>query len=310
MSSPRTRRRPMLDELEGRLALSVGPSNTLGVASGVVEAPRSVAAVSVPVSAGNINGRHSIVIGESISPTSGSALEPKAVAVLGPNGENLPARHGAPFVPGAHGSSTLFVRDGTPGPVTTAVTGRRGTAGPFQLRAYLPGDVTGTGQVTLADLKAFSSHFLTTTNNALYSPLADANQNGRVGFVDAKYIARNLAPLTPKGRMFVNLTLAPGDAVKGHHSNISGGATAKQTVTILGRTVPGSVVFSDSGLGDYTFSGPVLPTDAHGNFSVKVTNREGLNNYDFLAISPYGQQKIQDFPIFWTAFAAPGSKLK
>ena len=81
-------------------------------------------------------------------------------------------------------------------------------------------------------------------------------------------------------------------------------------MTILGRTTPGSLVFSDSGLGDYTFTGTVLPTDAHGNFSINVQNREGVNNYDFLVIDPYGQQKIQAFPIFWVAFAARGSTLK
>ena len=194
--------------------------------------------------------------------------------------------------------------------MTTAVTGRRGTAGPFQLREYLPGDVTGTGQVTLADLKAFSSHYLTTTNDALYSPLADANQNGQVGIVDARFLERNLKPLGPKVPMFINFTLAPGDAVVGHHSSISGGATRKEEVTILGRTVPGSIVFADSGLGDYTFVGPALPTDAHGNFSITVKNREGVNQYDFLAIDPYGQQIIRDFPIFWVAFAAKGSTLK
>ena len=89
MSSPRTRRRPMLDELEGRLALSAGPSNTLRGRFGGGRGAGSVAEVSVPVSAGNINGRHSIVIGESISPIPGSTLEPKAVAVLGPNGKHL-----------------------------------------------------------------------------------------------------------------------------------------------------------------------------------------------------------------------------
>ena len=44
-------------------------------------------------------------------------------------------------------------------------------------------------------------------------------------------------------------------------------------MTIVGRTVPGSIVFADSGLGDYSFTGPFVPTDDQGRFSIVVTDR-------------------------------------
>ena len=308
MSPQGMRLRPRFDALEDRLALSSGLSNTLGVATGVVSSPGAVAEVSAPVSSKNIGGRSSIVIGEEIAPAPGSSLEPKAVAAYGPNGERLQVSHGAPFIPGVHGGATYFVQVSTPGPVTLAVTGKNGTTGAFQVTTYLPGDVNGDGQVTLADLKAFTPHYLQNINTALYDPLADANMNGQVGMEDAKFLLRNLTPLTPPGKMFITLALAPGEALLHNHSGNSGGVTNLRTVTIVGQTVPGSFVFTDSGLGDYSFTGPVLATDARGRFSVTVTNTSGINNNDFLAISPYGQHMVKDQPIFWTAYAAPGPK--
>ena len=311
MTSNRTRHRPSLEDLEDRLVMSTSvPANTIGVASGTVPAPHATADVSLNVSQRNFSGRSSIIVGESAKASPGSGLVPNVVSVKGPAGKPLPIRKGPPIVPGVRNNQTVLVTTGHPGPLTTIVTGRDRTTGPFQVRAYLPGDITGTGQVTLADLRAFAKAYLTNFHQANYNPAADANQNGQVGLVDGKLLLRNETPLTPKIPLEVNLALAPQDQTHYHASKNSGGTTLKQDVTILGRTTPGSLVFSDSGLGDYTFTGQVLPTDAHGNFSIQVQNTSGLNNYEFLVIDPYGQQKIRAFPIFWVAYAASGSTLK
>ncbi|MGE5754485.1 MAG: hypothetical protein ACM35G_02030 [Planctomycetaceae bacterium] len=307
MSTTGTRWRPTLDELEPRRALS---SNALADSLGTVPTPHSVGEVSVPITAQSINNRHSIVLGTSTEPTAGSGLDPTLAVALGPGGRHLPLRRGAPFVPGKHGSATAFVRDGTPGPLTLGLTGRRGTTGPFRVQTYLPGDITGDHQVTLDDLKAFTQANLTTSHDALYNPAADANRNGFIGRGDGQFLVRNLRPLTPKIPLKVDLTLAPEDQVHGHVSSNSGGHTDHERPTILGHTTPGSLVFTDSGLGDYTFTGPALYADQNGNFSFRVQNREGLNNFEFLVIDPYGQQTIRAFPIFWIPFAAKGSTLK
>jgi hypothetical protein len=52
-------------------------------------------------------------------------------------------------------------------------------------------------------------------------------------------------------------------------------------------------------LGDYEFSGGAAATNAQGFFSVTSKNTQGINNNDFLVVSPFGQQKIQDYPIYY-----------
>src|SRR5207245_4710904 len=110
-----------------------------------------------------------------------------------------------------------------------------------------------------------------------YNPAADFNGNGFVGQGDAKLLLRNLAPLTPRIPLSVDLHLAPSDQVHFHASQNSGGQTFKKVVTIVGHTTPGALVFSDSSKSDYTFSGPVAVADARGFFSFKVSNKDGVN---------------------------------
>jgi len=300
MPWPRKRRRPALDVLEQRQLLSATvPANTLDIVQGNVASPGAIAEVSVPVTAHNINGRIPIVIGTATSPTEGSTLLPQVVAAIGPNGKRLALQQGAPYNAQTHGEATAFVQVGTPGTMTLEVTGAQGTSGSFQLREYLPGDILGNGQVTYADLAAFPKSFRTQIGDANYNPAADANLNGQIGQEDARALVRNLNPGVPRTPLQINLFLAPREAVKGHVPSNSGGHTYYQTVTIEGRTTPGSIVFFDSSFGDYSFQGGAAATNAKGDFSVTSKNTQGINNNDFLVISPFGQQKIQDYPVYY-----------
>ncbi|WP_406695832.1 hypothetical protein V5E97_33020 [Singulisphaera sp. Ch08] len=311
MSLTKAQFRPLVETCEPRVAMNADvPSNTLGVVQGEVQAPQTTAEVSVPVSARNINRRHSIIIGESVRPEEGSSLIPAVTHARGASGEPLAVRQGIQAGRNRHKPTHAYVRTGQAGTVTTGVTGRAGTTGGFQLRATLPGDVDGDGQVTLSDQKAFLDTYLSRARNAKYLPSADANQNGQVGHGDAKFLLRNIKPLTPKVPLSVFLTLAPEDAAKGPTPKTSGGKTHHQDVTILGHTTPGTFIFTDSGLGDFSFRGEVIAADAQGNFAIKVRNKEGLTNYNFLAIDPYGQQVTRVYPVYWLDFAASGSKLK
>jgi len=300
-----------MDACEARLVLSaVAPANTLADVAGTVDAPNTVANVTVPVTTRNLNHRHSIILATSVAPSSGSSLIPRLANARGASGESLPLRQGVPAVPGRHPASQAYIRTGQAGELINQVTGRRGSVGGFQLRATLPGDLDGDGQVTGADQKRFQSAYRSTSRNANYLPSADANQNGQIGHGDAKFLLRNLKPLTPKVPLSLFLTLAPEDAAKGPTSQNSGGSTHHKIVTVLGRTTPGSFVFRDNGLGDYSFDGDVIAADDQGNFSVKVINQEGLTTVNFLVIDPYGQQLTRAYPILWINYAATGSKLK
>ena len=206
---------------------------------------------------------------------------------------------GSAYNPQTHGEATAFVQVGTPGTVTLEVTRAHGTSGSFQLREYLPGDINGDGQVTFADLAQFPKYFRSQTGDPLYNLAADANLNGQVGQEDARALVRNLDPGVPKTPLQINLFLAPQEDVKGHVPSTSGGHTYYQTVTIEGHTTPGSIVFFDSSLGDYTFNEGAAATNAKGDFSVTAKNTQGINNNDFLVISPFGQQKVQDYPVYY-----------
>jgi hypothetical protein len=301
MPWPRKRRLPALDVLEERRLLSATvPANTLAVVQGNVASPGAIANVAVPVTAYNINGRIPVVLGTATSPTAGSTLLPRVIAAIGPDGQRLPLQPGAPYNAQTHDEATAFFQDGTPGTVTLEVSGAQGTSGAFQLREYLPGDILGTGQVTYADLAAFPKYYRAQTGDANYNPAADANLNGQIGQDDARALVRNLNPgVSSRTPLQINLFLKPSQAVKGHVPSNSGGHTYYQTVTIRGRTTPGSIVFYDSSAGDYTFVGGAAATNAKGDFSVTSKNTQGINNNDFLVISPFGQQKIQDYPVYY-----------
>ncbi|MBX6313041.1 MAG: hypothetical protein IRY99_09030 [Isosphaeraceae bacterium] len=304
MCADRPRRRPpYLERLETRTALSP-IANTLQTTSGVVPRPGAVAHVTTNVASKNLaQKKHATVLGLTASPESGSSLVPRVVPVRQAGGGKIPFRHGHFYRPRGHAEDLAYVKVAKPGPLTTGVTGRHGTTGAFSATTYLPGDLNGDGKVDLTDLQDFAPAYLTFKGDGFYNPAADANHNGFIGQGDARFLVRNITPLTPKRPLSIEVALAPGDQAHLRRFHVSGAETFKQQVTIIGKTTPGSIVFADSGLGDYTFTGPALPTDAQGRFSVVVHNQEGINNYEFLAIDPYGQQTIRAFPILWLPFA-------
>jgi hypothetical protein len=291
--------RLQFERLEARLVLSAGPPlNLIGNAQGTVSAPGAVAEVSMSVAPHNLSARPSTVFRVGVSPNPGSSLNPTIPFALGPNGSQLTLRHGTPFSVRRQTAAAAFTRVSEPGPLTTAVTGLRGTTGSFTAQTTLPGDVNGDGHVDLNDLKAFVVAFETHRGDAFYKPSADANQNGFVGQGDARFILRNLTPLTPKIPLQLKLHLAPGEQVlhpDGIHN--SGGITRQTDITILGHTTPGSIVFSDAAQGNFAFNGRALATDAQGNFQEHAHLTSALTNFTYLAIDPYGQQKIESFPV-------------
>jgi hypothetical protein len=300
VTGPRIRHIPTLDVLEGRQLPSASvPANTLEIVQGSVNTAGTVTQVSVPIAASTINGRIPIIIGAASSPVESSGVIPEIVSARGPDGRRLPVQQGFPYVPGVHDEATAFVQVSRPGTLTLGVSGTRGTTGAFQVRVYLPGDLNGDHQVTFADLQEFPKFFGAKIGDPRYNVAADANLNGQIGQEDGRALVRNLNPGVPRILLKVKLTLDPKQAVKGHVPSNSGGHTYFKNPTILGKTTPGSIVFADNSKGDYEFKGAAIATDAKGNFSYQATNKDGINNNDFLVIDPFGQQKVQDYPIYY-----------
>ena len=93
--------------------------------------------------------------------------------------------------------------------------------------------------------------------------------------------------------LFINLALAPQDRPKGPVPQNSGGDTHSQTPTIIGRTVPGALIFTGTGPTDLKLAGPVFVANAQGEFSDTVTLTNGINQEDFQVVDRYGQQLLR-----------------
>ena len=299
--SDRVRRCPRVEGLEARIVQNAAPINTIDAAVVQIDRERPIADARLAVRPADLTpGKSSTIVGLSASPTPGSTLRPRLLPALGPDGTPISTRQGISFGAGRSNQALAYARVARPGTLTSQVAGQQGTTGSALATAYLPGDVDGSGTVDRADQQKFQLAFLSTTKDAFYTPSADANRNGFIGHGDVKFLLRNTPPLTaPKVPLQVDLALAPGQYAQGVKQEDSGGITRLTKVTVVGRTTPRSAVFSDSGLGDYTFNGPMTYADDNGDFSFNFTldPEDRLKNTEYLVIDPYGHQTIRAFPI-------------
>ncbi len=303
---------PRLEILEARLQLSGAvPANSIGTALGAVQRPGAVSAASVTVAARNLTaGKSSTLFGVFVAPGSGSELDPRIVGVKESDGRSLSIKQGRPFVAGrADGQAAVFVKVSAPGPLTVLVSGGHRSAGAYSVDVTLAGDANGDGTVNQADLAAFAAAYLSTPGDKNYDAAADFNQDGIVNQVDAKALEQNM-PAAKRRPLALVMNLSPADQAKGPTPQNSGGATFRQDVTVVGRTLPGSIVIQDGTSGYYKWTGPAYATNSSGVFTAPEKLTEGINTFNFLVIDPFGRQLIRTFPIFWLPFAASGSKLK
>lgn len=301
MRTERNRRRrcPVLEPLEQRLALS-GVANTIDSATGQVAAPRQVVPVQVQIAPTDLSpGRNRTNYGIQIIADDGSGLVPKVVKVEGPDGKSLPLQRGGTHPTGAGQlQNVAFFKDSVPGNITINLAGTGGTTGGFTVRVYRIGDINGDSKIDTADLASFTTAYLTVNGDGFYNASADANVNNFIGQNDGYGVVGNLTPLSKPRHLSAKISLAPEDQFHGSTTlMVSGGLTAKDEVTIIGRTTPGSLVLSDSGLGDYSFTGPALYANANGYFTIRQKLKERLTNTEFKIIDPFGNRIIRAFPI-------------
>jgi hypothetical protein len=316
------RKRPHLEGLEARLALSLPPSaptyglnppaNTIGLALGDATRPGSPSATTVTISPQNITvGKATTEFAVFVKPYGKSGIVPKIVGVE-ENGQELPAQHGRVYDPRQAGQvtnqSAVFFETGTPGTVTILVEGRGFSTGQYTVETTLPGDVNGDGTVNLADGIAFAPTYVSKPRDPKYNLAADSNQNGIINLYDALTMERNMTPLRPPADGWAAINLAPSDQITFPGPKNSGGATYAKRVIIEGYTTPGSVVLVDSTLGDYRFGSDALATDANGHFAVIAENTQGVNTYNFKILDPFGNQYIRSFPVYWIPYAVANSK--
>ncbi len=161
-----------------------------------------------------------------------------------------------------------------------------------------------------ADLGAYALAYLSFRGAPDFTPQYDFNGTGFIGQNDATPILRGLAGITPRGPLRLQLALAPGQQVQGHHPADSGGVTRMATVTVIGKTTPNSIVFVDGpttskyaqSTGNFKFRGGALTTNGAGEFdyTIRLTplgHSGSLTAPAFLIRTPFGQQTIRSFPI-------------
>jgi hypothetical protein len=157
---------------------------------------------------------------------------------------------------------------------------------------------TSFGGFTFADEEAFATAYLSFPGQPNYNPAVDLNHNGFVGQDDGKTIVTNLAnPPSTKIPLKLELHLAPDEQVPPPLSPNSGGETRLKNVTIIGRTTPFSLVFTDNAAANYKFKGPVFVSNQDGVFAQNVRLNGSLTNFDFRVIAPNGHQVVRSFPI-------------
>jgi len=162
---------------------------------------------------------------------------------------------------------------------------------------------------TPSDLQAYAAAYETYAGEPNFTPQYDFNGTGFIGQNDATPILRGLAAITPREPLRLKLALAPGEQVSGHHPANSGGVTRDGVVTIIGKTTPNSIIFTDSltskagqVLINFKFQGGAVVSDSQGNFEDQVglgkVNRGGsLTSAAYLIRTPFGQQLVRAFPI-------------
>jgi Dockerin type I domain len=128
------------------------------------------------------------VLGLDATPALGSSVDPKVVKIVGLNGA---LTRGIPTVGGplfAH----IAVPVTTPSEYAVRVIGREGSTGPFELDAFLPGDVNNDGVVDRTDLGLIRKAYGSREGGPRYNPAADFNNAGAVGLIDLALARRNL----------------------------------------------------------------------------------------------------------------------
>ena len=314
------RQRPGLESLEARLVMSLAPTaptyglnppaNTIALSLGNVTRPATPSATTVNIAPRNLTpGKATTQFGVFVQPYGNSRLVPKVVSIT-QNGQELPVQHGRVYNPSQARLPTdktvAFFATGSTAPVTIKVEGRGFSSGQYTVETTLIGDINGDGTVNLADAQLFAPTFTAKPRDKNYNAAADYNQSGLINQNDAIALERNMAmPFAPHSP-YMYFTLPPGQLLHSSSKN-SGGLTRHKHITIVGYTIPNSVLLVDSRLGNYRFNSQAIATDSRGFFRINAINTQGLNNYDFKAITPFGQQYIQDYPVVWTTYAEPNS---
>jgi hypothetical protein len=298
----RRRMRPAPDILEDRLVLSAGEGSTFAIMPGNVAGPGMTSSIQFKIdpslfTAPKRDGR--VVIGIDITPatstasgSSTSTLKPEILSVTNASGHRIKVQHSKydPKVAKANKlgqttTSAVTVALNVPAKglsandYTVQVKGMGATSGTFLVGFYLPGDVTGAGTVTKADIQTIKSEHGLTAQNAKYSFDADTNRDGVINGQDIKIASSDLG-VTTKVSPVISVNLDPASDPAADRT------TPYSTVHFGGTTTPGATVtFLDQSGGRTT----TAAADSTGAYSILVPLVSGSNTFKVTTQDGFGQ---------------------
>jgi hypothetical protein len=225
-----------------------------------------------------------VSLGFALSAGTGSSLDPAAIGVQAADGSTVTATYSQTDVNGSPQSVVLApVSLGT---YTLNITSLNNTSGAYHLDIFLPGDVAGTRNVTLADGLQIRSLFGTTSTDPAYLIEADANLDGQIDTFDYSQWRANygdstdINPLILTARPSATLTvLADGSY-----------ATNSSQFQLKGTARPGATVHLGTGTGT-DYGAGTFTADSSGNFTGSVTLTSGLNTLRFRVQDAFGQKR-------------------
>ena len=155
---------------------------------------------------------------------------------------------------------------------------------------------------TVGALRNFTDAYVSFAGGPRFNPVFDLDHNGMIGQGDRRILLRVLPAVAPPRPLNLRINLIPQDQARGSLPANSGGVTFNPQPTVVGRTVPGALIFSGTGETDWKLRGPAAVSDERGFFTFTPTLDAGINQFDVQVVDRYGHQLPRSLPIRWLGF--------
>lgn len=291
------RARPLGEALETRSMMTGGLGNTFAIVNGTIEEAGEPAEVAFTIDPAQFTlPRRALTLGIDVAAPKGSTLKPIIGEVTDPHDEVIPNAFRSVYKPQlpqeavAAGLATgamltpisLFNHQpGRPATYTVSVNGAEDQTGLFVLGFYLPGDADGSGAVDQEDFKVIRSSMGSLVGDPNYNFNADANRDGRVGFIDLAVAKQNFGVKTTV-MPSVSAVLDPAT-----DSEAADRITNVQAVRFTGAATPGAAItFQEI---NKKFPDVAATAGADGKYTVTIPLALGVNQVRVLSTDAFGQ---------------------
>ena len=286
-----------LEMLDERQLLSAGMGSTFAIIPGSVTTAGQVSTVQFKIDPSQFTTAKGgkIVLGIDVAADPSSTIKPEILSVRSVSGGTASQVHhsyysrtlvsanklGSPLSSAVLATIRVPKAGQAPAVYSVQVQGTAKTTGNYLLGFYLPGDVTGAGTVTTADIQSIISKLGAASTSSTYAFDADANRDGKISLADAQIASMNLgAKTTVSPIITVNLDPADSGSLNSRITNINpvhftGTATPNATVTF-------SEINNNS-------PGATATADASGNYSIMVPLGNGSNTFKVTTKDAFGQ---------------------